>query len=459
MGQGQGQGRGLFEIGGQWIDNVDGSANYYRFWYDRGAGELRRRSLKTTDFEEAKLKLAAIVGTGVTQDDAREPEKVMISAVLNHYFTQRTDKLPSADAARRAGVLVTNFLIDEAGFKPSVKVSVFTKGMQQKFAEWCAVEFDHSVAYISRNLSVIGAAFNFAASDVVIKTPEGELREVRLLRFAPDIYYDQTWLSEVTDQPESRPRDYVPTYEDLALLLDCPGSDMLRRYDLIALNTWARPTANLDIRVSKQVDFQHDLLDLNPPGRRQNKKRRPLIRLTRNLRAWFELWGDESPLNRPVVDKRTGKIKRVAITSLKMQFYLRAMYFMLRKSGLTDSEIRHLEQEKKQQRPEAYWAAIEKAEAAGIRRMSRYTYRHFMATKVRGLEEVRVDREQREMWLGHVESDTTSWYETHDPEYLRACADATDVIMEKLDALTTRPLVPDSLKARMQAAGIRVVKE
>lgn len=453
-----GDGKRLFEIGGQWIGTVTGSSSYYRFWYDPRAGELRRRSLKTEDFEEAKIKLAGIIGTGATQT-ALDPDRVMLSAVLNHYYENHSDKLPSAGAARRAGELVMTFLIEEAGFKASVKCAAFTKGIQQKFAEWCAEEFDHSVAYMGRNLSVVGAAMNFAAGDVVIKTPDGELKEVRLLRFAPDVYYDQTWLAEVTDRPESQARDYVPTYEDLAFLLDCPGSDMLRRYDLLALNTWARPRAVLDIKVSLQVDLQHNLLDLNPPGRRQTKKRRPLIRLTRNLRAWLELWGDDSPLHRPVLDKRTGKIKREAISSLKMQFWRRSMYWMLRKSGLSDGQAGHLEREKNSGRPEAFWAAVARAEAAGVRRISRYTFRHFMATKVRSLEEVKVDREQREMWLGHVESDTTSWYETHDPEYLQACADATDVIMEKLDALTTRPLIPASLKARMAAAGIKVVKE
>ena len=44
----------LFEIGGNWIGRVPGSRQLYRFWYDGRKGEVRRRSLKTKDLEEAK---------------------------------------------------------------------------------------------------------------------------------------------------------------------------------------------------------------------------------------------------------------------------------------------------------------------------------------------------------------------------------------------------------------------
>ena len=92
--------------------------------------------------------------------------------------------------------------------------------------------------------------------------------------------------------------------------------------------------------------------------------------------------------------------------------------------------------------------AIRKAENLGALRITSYSYRHFMATKVRAVREFRVDREQRSLWLEHGKRDTTSWYEKHDPEHLRGCALATDIIFEKLDALTTRDMVPPLLKAQ-----------
>ena len=100
--------------------------------------------------------------------------------------------------------------------------------------------------------------------------------------------------------------------------------------------------------------------------------------------------------------------------------------------------------------------AIASAEKCGIPRITPYSYRHFMATKVRSLEEVRVDREQRSLWLGHGKRDTTSLYERHEPEHLRECASATSFILAKLDAMTKRDLVPPTLKAQKQLAFRRI---
>ena len=80
-----------------------------------------------------------------------------------------------------------------------------------------------------------------------------------------------------------------------------------------------------------------------------------------------------------------------------------------------------------------------------------------MATRVRGLKEVAVDREQQSHWLGHGKKDATSWYETFDREHLHEAAGATNIILEKLDALTIRTMVPLIVKQRKILAGLLVV--
>ena len=62
-----------------------------------------------------------------------------------------------------------------------------------------------------------------------------------------------------------------------------------------------------------------------------------------------------------------------------------------------------------------------------------------------GRSQVRVDRKQRSLWLGHSKKDATSWYESHDPEFLPEASRAMSIIVEKLDALTSRALVPMTL--------------
>jgi hypothetical protein len=264
---------------------------------------------------------------------------------------------------------------------------------------------------------------------------------------------------KVTNEPEPRPRDYVPTYEELASLLDFPGSETLRGYDIIALNTWARPEAILELSVRSQVDFDIGLVDLNPPGRKQTKKRRPAIKLTENLRGWLEFWGEDRSLAYDKKQRADGKLvqARTAANFVKAQFKRRTFRWMLTRHGLSEVQIDDLFRRSRTGEREPLTQALAAAEAKGIKRITQYTPRHFMATKVRSLKEVRVDREQRSLWPGHGKKDATSCYETLDPEHLSEAARATSIILEKLDALTTRPLVPKSVKQRKLLAGFSVV--
>lgn len=205
----------------------------------------------------------------------------------------------------------------------------------------------------------------------------------------------------------------------------------------------------LELRLKGQVDFDNSLLDLNPPKRKQNKKHRPTIRLTANLRGWLELWSEDAPLTFTVGPKGN-RLKRKSASHIKAQFKRRSFRWMLSQSGLHELDIDELFRLARDGVRAPLNDAVKNAENLGVPRITPYSYRHFMATKVRAVQEVRVDREQRSLWLGHGKRDTTSWYEKHDPEHLRECALATDIILEKLDALTTRDMVPPSLKAQKQ---------
>jgi hypothetical protein len=287
----------------------------------------RRRSLKTTDIEEAKRLLATHAVTAKHRDPL-DPEQIMLVVILTHYYENHSDSKPSAHAAKRAGVLVMEFLESECGFGANVKVAQFTKGLQAKFAQWSVEKFQHTPSYISRNLSVIAAACRFATKTIVKRTTYGQFEEIRILRLMPEICFDVKWLAEMTDRPEPKPRDYVPIYEYLASLLDVDGSELLRRYNLIALNTWARPEAIPELSARAQVDFENSLIDLNPPNRKQNKKRRPVIKLTENLRGWFEFWSEDKPLSYDRKKSKSGvtKIERSAATHTKAQFKRRVAF-------------------------------------------------------------------------------------------------------------------------------------
>jgi integrase len=56
-----------------------------------------------------------------------------------------------------------------------------------------------------------------------------------------------------------------------------------RLYVLLGLYTMARPTAILELTWDR-VDFARNLIDLNPHGRKQTKKRRPIVKMNDALR-------------------------------------------------------------------------------------------------------------------------------------------------------------------------------
>jgi integrase len=148
------------------------------------------------------------------------------------------------------------------------------------------------------------------------------------------------------------------------------------RFLIMSLNTWARPEAVTELSVTNQVRFDDGTIDLNPPGRTQNKKRRSRIRLTGNLRGWLLYWNLDRPIvyyGRPVerVDNRT--LKKIA-----------------QRAGIDPAPV------------------------------NRYMLRHFMAKHIRRTGTV--SKEERELWLGHADPKhrQTAWYEGYDPDYLEA---------------------------------------
>ena len=293
----------------------------------------------------------------------------MLVAVLNHYFLSHSDKKVSAHVARRSGDMVLRFLEEECGQGPEVKVGTFRKGLQALYAVWASQKYNHSPAYISRCLSVIAAACRYSAKTLVKLGQDGQVTESRMLNVMPEICYDAKWLADIINKPEPKPQDVIPTFEQLASLLDSEGSEVLQRYDILALNTRARPEAILQLKIKGQVDFDNSLVNLNTSGRKQTKKHRPTIRLTANLRGWLEHWGEDSPLTFTVSTKGS-KLSRRISSHIKAQFKRRSFRWMLTMNGLTKTEIDGLFRMAREGNRRPFNEAIASAEQWGIPRIT-----------------------------------------------------------------------------------------
>lgn len=435
-----------FELGGYWLAR-ERSGGVYRFWYDGRARKVRRRTLKTTDWEEAKEALAQIVITRPQADRSgavADPRKVLLVAVFAHYLEHRAPHIVAADRAEIALAHVSRFLFEVKHLPDTLKADAFGLDLQQEFAAWSARTLQHSAASIARTLNVVSAAMHFAAEEQSIDDPDGGKRTVRLMASAPKVRHEAEWIAGIAGIAAPQRRKWVPSIEQVARFIDAIRSELAFRYVVINLNTWGRASTIMELDFRKQVDVANGLVDLNPVGRLQTIKRRPQIRLTRNLAAWAAHWNEAHPLS------RAGE----PVANLKKAMQATNARWMLTEACVPEAEIarlnargNHIERT----------AKVHELEAAGAERITRRVIRSFMATRVRGLREIKVDREQRQIWLGHLSQDTTALYEISDPDYLRECAEATDLIIEKIGALTKRwKMWPEGTEQR--ELGLRLVK-
>lgn len=361
-----------FEIANQWIGKVEGSKRYYRFWYDARAAEVRRRSLGTTDFEEAKLRLAEeVLTTG--SGPAKEPSEVPLSAVFARYFEEHTDLRPNPSGPRRAAKLLFEFLGDQ-----SAAVSWLTKTRQREFLRWL-VEKGYSVGYISRMQVSISAAINRSIA-------EDDDEEGYLLTRAPRIIKGERTIAALLQAPAPIPENWHPDVEMLAAYFDVLPEDedtRLRRFTILQLMC-GRPDAVKELR-SEQIDERHRLIVLNDTQRRQTNKYRATLPVPDMLWPQLDLWRCSSTL----VNK-DGEPVRV----------LRKPWHRYReKAGLPKTFV-----------PKCL--------------------RHMLATELRRR---RVPREEREMWQGHRRPSTNDENGVFDPEFLGTAKNAVNDLLMSVD--------------------------
>ncbi len=342
-----------FKLGDYWLSRRPNSDQWCRTWFDAPTRQTRRASLGTDDLQQAQLKLAQWVVENQELRNAR-PQDVPLATVLIHYWRGHASKVPSAVQAKIACGKWNDF------FGEAV-ISDLTLQRQEAFVAHLRASA-LSDGYISRVLSVGRAALNRAwkrqeivSAPFIIDVDKGAPRERRL--------------SEA---------------EMLALLNAAATVPHLLTYCMIATNTLARPEAILDLSPF-QIDIENRLIHLNPPGRRQTKKYRPVVPITNTLLPYLVNAQAERIVN------WHGK----AIDSVKIGF--RAI---VRRASLSPD-------------------------------VTPYTLRHTMATELR--------RRGVPPWevaglLGHKAGSyrTTEIYAKFDPDYLGAAARAIDAYFEDL---------------------------
>lgn len=233
-----------FKIGDYWLSKRPGSQQWCRTWYDSNSRQTKRHSLGTADIREAREALAlwfAKYGKLTEQDPAITP----VELVFSRYYERHASQIASAEMAR----IALAYWLEFFGGK---MVDALTAPEQRRFANALQAG-GRSDGYIKRILTVGKAALGWAVK-------EGELR------YAP----------AVINWADGEAKDRVLTLDESRALWAAAHKPHERMYLALAYGTMSRPEAILEIR-RDMVDFKRRLINTNPPGRKQTKKRRPVV--------------------------------------------------------------------------------------------------------------------------------------------------------------------------------------
>lgn len=388
--------RDLHKLGRYSIITVPGSSRLYRAWYDSGAGEVRRRSLGTGDLEQAKIELSKIVlreGSGKPE----EPKGVLMSVVLDRYFTERTDSKRNANLPRTAGRYLLEFL------GPQAKVSDFARTKQVDFAK-ALHDRGLSVGYIGRLMTSIQAALNYAVARDDQDTGKPLLR-------APKIIYGLKRVAAALNVAEPDEHVWHPDLPTVAQWLDglLPHEEHLRRWTLLIIGFGGCRAEAARESGPFQLDSVHRVIRLNPAGRRQTNKFRPTVPVCDVLWQLLMEWRGCDRFVGPVGERYPGDRWIAARTrmGLPKEFTPRSL-------------------------------------------------RHFMATELRHAHRrygvPRVPTDEIELMMGHRRLGTNSRYGAFDPDYLSGAKDAVNAILLALNGHCAKPFLPQS------GAKLRVVR-
>jgi len=257
---------------------------YYEIrWTD--AGRSRRRSTRTRDFQQAQKVLANFILLGerealVANDDG----PITVGECLAAYLQEHVD-------AKVAGKETANFAVAKLVqyFGPMAPRDILPSHVREFIAQRRKgrIGKPSGDATINRDLTVLTAALNHA---------------VKAKRLTPS---DMPTIEKLPPPPA---KDRWLTHDEAARLFaaarltwDWKKAEWITpaklprvyKFIALALGTASRKTALLELR-RDQVDLERRMIYLNPPGRRQTKKRRPPVPISDDLLPIMQSIVDEA---------------------------------------------------------------------------------------------------------------------------------------------------------------------
>ncbi|UAJ10043.1 tyrosine-type recombinase/integrase [Glacieibacterium megasporae] len=299
---------GVYQRGGYWLDLDRGaggkpnSRNWYIFWYDSSTGHQRRTSTRTSDVRLACSKLDEHY-LAVHKPTVADQDHYAVPSALADYWQEHGSKQASSEAIKARLKLLTRFLdvqVHTGRLVDPILPDDIDESVLGRFRSWAQIDpivarkKDDDGNWIdgaSRTRSASTAEESIIALKAALNHAVGKRR----IRYAPA-------LKHKTRDQVTPARSYRLSVEGIGELLDFtmrgsgksaghPARLMpLRRYLIGAICTLGRPDAILDMSVSpKRGQWMQDAhcFALNPEGRLQTNKVRPVIPVVGALEAWL----------------------------------------------------------------------------------------------------------------------------------------------------------------------------
>jgi hypothetical protein len=299
---------GVYQRGGFWLDLVRGaggepiSPRWYIWWYDPAGGRQRRKSTGTDNVRIACDKLDEHF-LATHKPTAADQEVYSVSTAMTDYYLEHGSKQASAASIKARLKLMSRFMDVEAEagrlldpFLPEHLDNLFL----ERFRAWALADPIVARKKDDERNWVDGQSRDRQASTVEesiiqLKAAVNHAYNNRRIRFVPPLKHK----SRAAVTPV---RTYRLTLSNLGEMLDYTmiGSSRyaghgalllpLRRYLIGAICTLARPDAVLDMSTAaERGQWMKDdrRFNLNPSGRTQTKKHRPIVPVNDLLHAWL----------------------------------------------------------------------------------------------------------------------------------------------------------------------------
>lgn len=318
------------QIGDYWLTKRPNSPVWYRTWYERtadGGRITRQKTLRKTDPIEAQLALAEWLQKNRGPKPKRkilDPSEVSVRQAVLDYYDKHASKLGSSPQAKYECGQWCDYFETET-------IADLTPEVQAGFTSYLLTERNLAPATIDKIMGVGRAAFN-------------RLRKSQKITWAPYIPEYLTRQQRLS-QREMGARISV---DEAARLFEHIRTPHIMMFCMIAACTLARPGAVQDA-TTEQFDEDNMIFDLNPAGRLQNKKFRPMVKIPKLLVPWLKhvpCGHYVSYFGKPAKEVRLGFNRAVDDAKLNSDInrysFRHTLAFHMRRRGVPGEQIQYM---------------------------------------------------------------------------------------------------------------------